>query len=87
MLGVDGEDAPGLSGGAALAQRAAEAAGLLEARIAIPIHWGTYYPIHMGLRGPPDFLTTPPALFAQAVRTRAPATEVRVLKPGERTEL
>ena len=56
---------------------------LLGARVAIPIHWGTYYPIHLGLRGPPGFLTTPPALFEQAVRERAPGTEVRVLRPGE----
>jgi L-ascorbate metabolism protein UlaG (beta-lactamase superfamily) len=68
-------------------QRAAEAAALLQARLAIPIHWGTYYPIHLGLRGPPGFLTKPPALFEEAVRAQAPATEVRVLKPGERTNL
>lgn len=64
--------------------RAAEAAALLRARLAIPIHWGTYYPIHLGLAGPPAFLTTPPALFEQAVSERSPATEVRVLRPGER---
>src|SRR5213079_3001561 len=27
--------------------RAAEAAALLGARLAIPIHWGTYYPVHL----------------------------------------
>ena len=32
--------------------RAAQAAALLRARLAIPIHWGTYYPIHLGLQGP-----------------------------------
>ena len=53
-------------------QRAAEAAALLRARLAIPIHWGTYYPIHLGLRGPPGFLTTPPALFEEAVREQRP---------------
>ena len=67
--------------------RAAEAAGLLAAAVAVPIHWGTYYPIHLGLQGPPAFLTTPPALFEQAVRDQAPATEVRVLRPGEVTEI
>ena len=40
-------------------QRAAEAAALLGARLAIPIHWGTYYPIHLGLQGAPGFLATP----------------------------
>jgi L-ascorbate metabolism protein UlaG (beta-lactamase superfamily) len=68
-------------------ERAAEAAALLGARIAIPIHWGTYYPIHLGLRGPPGFLATPPTLFEKAVVERAPETEVRVLRPGERTSL
>ena len=48
--------------------RAAEAAALLGARLAIPIHWGTYYPVHLGLRGPPGFLETPPPLFEQAMR-------------------
>ena len=67
--------------------RAAEAAGLLARGVAIPIHWGTYYPIHLGLQGPPAFLTTPPALFEKAVRDQAPATEVRVLRPGEVTEI
>ena len=65
--------------------RAAEAAALLGARLAIPIHWGTYYPIHLGIQGPPAFLATPPSLFEQAVLERAPATEVRVLRPGEKT--
>ena len=67
--------------------RAAEAAALLGARLAIPIHWGTYYPVHLGLRGPPAFLQTPPPLFEQAMRERSPATEVRVLQPGERTAI
>jgi len=67
--------------------RAAQAASLLGARIAIPIHWGTYYPIHLGLQGPPDFLKTPPALFEQAIREHTPGTEVRVLRPGEATAI
>ena len=67
--------------------RAAEAAALLGARLAIPIHWGTYYPVHLGLRGPPGFLKTPAPLFEQAMREQSPATEVRVLQPGERTAI
>jgi L-ascorbate metabolism protein UlaG (beta-lactamase superfamily) len=65
--------------------RAAQAAALLGARVAIPIHWGTYYPIHLGLRGVPAFLDTPPAIFEQALREYAPETELRVLRPGEAT--
>ncbi len=67
--------------------RAAQAAALLRARTAIPIHWGTYYPIHLGMQGPPDFLETPPSLFEQAVEECAPETSVRVLAPGEQTAI
>jgi len=67
--------------------RAARAAALLRARLAIPIHWGTYYPFHLGLRGPPAFLGTPPASFALALQEYAPATELRVLRPGESTTI
>lgn len=67
--------------------RAAQAAALLGAGLAIPIHWGTYYPIHLGMQGPPGFLDTPPALFEQAVLEHAPGTDVRVLRPGETTPL
>ncbi len=62
---------------------AAEAARLLDARVAIPIHWGTYFPIHLGMRGTPGFLDTPPALFGEALRERSPRTVLRVLRPGE----
>lgn len=65
-------------------ERAAEAAALLGARLAIPIHWGTYYPIHLGLQRPPDFLRTPPAAFESAILATAPGTEVCVLQPGEK---
>jgi L-ascorbate metabolism protein UlaG (beta-lactamase superfamily) len=67
--------------------RAARAAALLRARLAIPIHWGTYYPIHLGVRGTPTFLDTPPAVFEQALLEYAPGTELRVLRPGESTEI
>ena len=67
--------------------RAARAASLLGARVAIPIHWGTYYPIHLGVQGQPGFLRTPPALFEQAVLEHAPATTVQVLAPGEQTAI
>ena len=79
-LGLGADDGAGAHGsGSALR----EAAALVGARVAIPIHWGTYYPIHLGLQGPPGFLKTPPAHFEQAIRELAPATEVRVLQPGE----
>jgi L-ascorbate metabolism protein UlaG (beta-lactamase superfamily) len=67
-------------------RRAAEALTLLEPRVAIPIHWGTYYPL--GLRRfRPQLLTEPPRAFAREARSRAPSVEVRILAPGETTEL
>jgi L-ascorbate metabolism protein UlaG (beta-lactamase superfamily) len=67
--------------------RAAQAAALLRARLAIPIHWGTYYPIHLGVRGQPGFLQTPPTVFEEALKEYAPETEPCVLKPGEATPI
>jgi L-ascorbate metabolism protein UlaG (beta-lactamase superfamily) len=67
--------------------RAAESLGLLRPRIAIPIHWGTYYPWHLGLRGPPSWLDTPPLTFKDAAAAVAPDVDVRILRPGERTSI
>jgi L-ascorbate metabolism protein UlaG (beta-lactamase superfamily) len=64
-------------------KRAAEALTLVGPRVAIPIHWGTYFPIHLGLRRTPRFLELPPAEFVVAAREVAPDVEVRVLRPGE----
>jgi L-ascorbate metabolism protein UlaG (beta-lactamase superfamily) len=60
--------------------RAARAAQLLRPRMAIPIHWGTFYPRgrRMG-----DRLTAPPREFAVRVAELAPEITVRVLEPGE----
>ena len=68
-------------------ERAAEALTLVAPRVAIPIHWGTYFPMHLGLRGAPRFLELPPAEFVVAAGKVAPDVEVRVLRPGESTEL
>lgn len=66
-------------------ERAAQAVVRLRARVAVPIHWGTYYPAHLGLRGRPGFLEEPPARFVRAVAEIAPGAEARVLRPGEST--
>ncbi len=66
--------------------RAARAAALLSPRIAVPIHWGTLYPLGLA-RLRPDPLRTPPREFAARVRDLAPQVEVRVLAPGEATSL
>jgi L-ascorbate metabolism protein UlaG (beta-lactamase superfamily) len=60
---------------------------LLAPGIAIPIHWGTYFPLHHGVWNVPDFLDEPPAEFVEAARELAPNVDVRVLRPGEALDL
>jgi L-ascorbate metabolism protein UlaG (beta-lactamase superfamily) len=62
-------------------RRAAEAVRLLQPRIAVPIHWGTYRPLHRGARA--AFLKDPAEAFTREAATAAPEVEVRVLRPGE----
>jgi L-ascorbate metabolism protein UlaG (beta-lactamase superfamily) len=64
---------------------AAEALRLLRPKIAIPIHWGTYRPLHRGSRA--KFLSEPAEAFAREASELAPEVEVRVLQPGERLPL
>jgi L-ascorbate metabolism protein UlaG (beta-lactamase superfamily) len=61
---------------------AARAAALVRPRIAIPIHWGTFYP-RLLARFKRDRLTDPPHEFAAAVERLAPDVAVHVLQPGE----
>jgi len=65
--------------------RAAEAVAMLRPRIAVPIHWGTFRPLHLRARAP--FLRDPVDTFVAAARERAPDVEVRVLAPGESLRL
>jgi L-ascorbate metabolism protein UlaG (beta-lactamase superfamily) len=71
---------PTLGAGHLDPERAARAAQVLRPRIAVPIHWGTFYPRgrRMG-----DRLTAPPREFALRVAELAPEVSVRVLEPGE----
>ncbi len=65
---------------------AARAVGLIGPRIAVPVHWGTLSPIGLcGRRW--ARLGDPPRLFAQHVASLAPSVEVRILAPGQETEL
>lgn len=68
-------------------ERAARAVATVQAGVAVPIHWGTYYPAHLGLRGKPAYLAQPPDRFVAAVAVHAPGAEVRVLRPGESTRI
>jgi len=68
-------------------ERAAESLTLLAPRVAVPIHWGTYHPLHLGLREVPAYLQEPPGRFVRAAAAVAPEVEVRVLQPGETLSL
>jgi L-ascorbate metabolism protein UlaG (beta-lactamase superfamily) len=61
---------------------AARAAAVVRPAVAVPIHWGTFFPIGLeALRG--SALVEPPRVFARHVAELAPDVEVRVLAPGE----
>ena len=68
-------------------RRAAEALALLRPRVAVPIHWGTYYPLTSARLSPPRFLTEPAEEFQLAAAELAPSVEVRVLPVGGTLEL
>jgi L-ascorbate metabolism protein UlaG (beta-lactamase superfamily) len=65
---------------------AARAAGLIQPRLAIPIHWGTLLPIGIARRHR-ERLGDPPRQFAEHVASLAPGVEVRILEPGRETRL
>jgi len=62
--------------------QAARAIGLIKPKIAIPIHWGSFYPFLLN-RILPGFLVDPPEIFASFVNETSPQTEVKILPPGE----
>jgi L-ascorbate metabolism protein UlaG (beta-lactamase superfamily) len=65
---------------------AAQAAARLRPRIAVPIHWGTYFPIGRARRHG-DLLRTPGPAFAARMATLAPAVRTVVLAPGDILDL
>jgi L-ascorbate metabolism protein UlaG (beta-lactamase superfamily) len=58
--------------------KAVQALELIEPRIAIPIHWGTYAPWR-----PPRRADTNAMTFAEIAANVTPAVDVRVLRPGQ----
>jgi L-ascorbate metabolism protein UlaG (beta-lactamase superfamily) len=61
---------------------AAQAVALVRPLVAVPIHWGTFFPVGLdALRG--SALVEPPRVFARHVAELAPEVEVRVLAPGD----
>jgi L-ascorbate metabolism protein UlaG (beta-lactamase superfamily) len=78
---------PGLGGGHLDPVSAAEAVARIRPALVVPIHWGTYFPIHLGLKGTPRFVDLPPAEFLAALKEAAPDTRAEVLRPGEGLQL
>jgi L-ascorbate metabolism protein UlaG (beta-lactamase superfamily) len=73
---------PSLGTGHLDPRSAAEALNRIRPRLAVPIHWGTYFPA-MSRPSHREFLHTPPEEFLRAAAEIAPDLEVRVLAPGE----
>jgi L-ascorbate metabolism protein UlaG (beta-lactamase superfamily) len=72
---------PTLRGGHMDAESAVEALRLIRPRLAVPVHWGTFWPI--GLRGiRPLRFSGPGAEFAARAAETTPEVDVRVLVPG-----
>ena len=73
---------PTLGAGHLNPESAARAAALIAPRVAIPIHWGTFFPA--GIRRLTRWqLRAPPRQFAAWAEAVAPEVEVRLLAPGE----
>lgn len=66
-------------------ERAARAAAVIAPRVAVPIHWGTFALGRPWSR--PADPSLPARRFAAFAAAHAPAVEVRMLAPGEQTEL
>ena len=62
-------------------ERAADALCIIKPRLAVPIHWGTLWPLGMGLVTPKR-LELPPLEFAAAAERKAPDVKLLVTPPG-----
>ena len=67
-------------------ERAAEATRRCSPALAVPIHWGTLWPIGLD-RIRRDYFFEPGPRFARAVEQIAGGTRVRVLEPGQALDL
>ena len=73
---------PNLGPGHLDPERAARAAAMLSPRVAVPIHWGTFFPLGLASLFPRR-LSAPPREFAGWCERLAPQVMVRILLPGE----
>lgn len=71
---------PSLGPGHLNPARAAEALRLIEPRLAIPIHWGTYHPYGTAIRDR-RFLEDPPWEFQRLATLHAPEVDIHVVPP------
>jgi hypothetical protein len=65
---------------------AAHAADLIRPGVAVPIHWGTFWPKAMG-KVRPDRFVGPGSEFSVAAGELAAGVRVTILTPGERLDL
>ena len=65
-------------------ERAARAVELMKPRVAVPIHWGTLASPRAPWLDDPE---RPARVFAERVTAATPSVEVRVLQPGDATEV
>jgi L-ascorbate metabolism protein UlaG (beta-lactamase superfamily) len=75
---------PHLGPGHLGSEDAADVAGVVGARVAVPIHWGTLDPRRLNRLWTGPF-PQPGDRFAAPAARVAPATEVHVLRPGDWT--
>jgi L-ascorbate metabolism protein UlaG (beta-lactamase superfamily) len=66
--------------------QAAQALQLLQPKVAVPIHWGTFFPY--GFRWViPRILSNPPRAFSNYAERLAPQVKVHILSPGKKLRL
>lgn len=76
---------PTLGGGHMDPLDAARAAALAAPGLVVPIHWGTFLPLHVPHRR--DVLVTPGQAFERHAAELAPGVPVRILPPGGRVRV
>ncbi len=65
--------------------RAAQATELIQPRLVVPIHWGTYSPLSLPRRQP-RWLHGPAERFASAMANAGHGDRLRLLEPGQRLD-
>ena len=75
---------PRLGRGHLTPRTAAQAAEIINPRVAVPIHWGTLHPVGIGWMQP-AYLREPGMQFKRETARLAPLVDVRVLEVGEST--